>query len=680
MSGDAGSATCSYTATPIFSGPRPATVVALIGNPNVGKSTLFNQMTGLGVVTAHYPGKTLEVNVGSTSLDGRSVSIVDLPGTYSLGSETEASWVTRRALLDVVPDCAIVVVDATNLARSLVIALQVMDMGVPTVVALNLTDESRRSGLLINADRLSGTLGVPVISTVATEGKGVAPALRTALMMCGTCGDVREDATHRYGVGFESLLEPLVAAATVSGIAPFGLPPRATALELIQSRSDVEEAVLESGGSVLHQRAGEVSRIMGAARGERVSTTVSRELHGAAGSIAESVSDSQPTDRTRRSLRSLATSPLTGIPVLFAVLASVFLFLFFVGDLLATAFSALWRAVASPVIVSAVHAVLGEGAWARTVLWGLDAGIEASLSIGLPYILTFYVLLSLLEDSGYLNAVAFLADRSMHHLGLHGRAVIPLVSGAGCSVPAVLATRVLATERERTIACTLIAMIPCSARTAVIMGAVGHYIGLLPALGVFIVSAVVTGIVGIVLDRMIPGSGAGMVMEMFPFRRPSLRVVWRKAWDQFREFLLIATPIVIVGSIVLGGLYESGWLWKLSAPLDPVVVGFLGLPSIAGLTLLFGLLRKEFALQLLVTLGIATMGEQANDLLTFMGPTDLFVYALVNTLAMPCVSTVAVLGRTLGWKRTSFVTAVTVGTALAMGGLFASVLPAIGWS
>jgi ferrous iron transport protein B len=652
----------------------------LVGNPNVGKSTLFNQMTGLGVVTAHYPGKTLDVNVGSTYLDGRSVTIVDLPGTYSLGSEAEESWVTRRTLLDVVPDCAIVVVDATNLARSLVIALQVMDLGVPTVVALNLTDEASRAGVRIDSVRLSESLGVPVLPTVATQGTGVAPSLRTALMLSGSCGDVKTDATHRYGMGFESLLEPLSMAAKESAASPFGLPPRAIALELIQGRSDVREQVIAGGGEALCAKSDEVGLFMTTSRGERVSTTMSRELHGAAGAIAESVTESPPNGRIRRSLRGLATSPLTGIPILIGVLASVFLFVFFAGDLLATAFSGLWRAFASPLIVSGVHAVLGDGAVARTVLWGLDAGMEASLSIGLPYILTFYVLLSLLEDSGYLNAVAFLADRSMHRVGLHGRAVIPLVSGAGCSVPAVLATSVLATERERTIACTLIAMIPCSARTAVIMGAVGHYIGLAPALGVFFVSAIVTGVVGLILDRMIPGSGVGMVMEMFPFRRPSLRVVWRKAWGQFREFLLIATPIVVVGSVVLGGLYESGLLWRLSEPLDPIVVGLLGLPSVAGLTLLFGLLRKEFALQLLVTLGIATMGESARDLLTFMGPTDLFVYALVNTLAMPCVSTVAVLGRTLGWRRTGLVSGVTVVTALLMGALFARVLPAIGWS
>jgi ferrous iron transport protein B len=195
---------------------------------------------------------------------------------------------------------------------------------------------------------------------------------------------------------------------------------------------------------------------------------------------------------------------------------------------------------------------------------------------------------------------------------------------------------------------------------------------------VFLVSGVVTVLVGIVLDRYMPGASTGLVMEIFPFRRPSARIVGRKAWAQFREFLLVATPLVVLGSMVLGFLYETELIFELTGPLEPVITGWLGLPAIAGITLAFGLLRKEFALQLLVAVGIATMGSAAADLTTFMTDVNLFVYALVNTLAMPCISTVAVLGRTLGWWRASSVIGITVGVALLVGGLFARLLPAVG--
>jgi ferrous iron transport protein B len=240
---------------------------------------------------------------------------------------------------------------------------------------------------------------------------------------------------------------------------------------------------------------------------------------------------------------------------------------------------------------------------------------------------------------------------------------------------------VLPTDRERFLAATLVSFVPCSARTAVILGAVGAFVGWLPALGVYGVTLVVIVLVGIAMDRLVPGTSGGFVMEMFPFRRPSIGVVLRKSWTQFREFLVVATPLVVVGSMALGGLYETGWLFKLTGPMEPVVQGWLGLPAFAGLTLLLGLLRKEFALQLLVALAVATGAggtDAGGDLLAFMSVTQIFVYTLVNTLAMPCVSTVAVLGRVLGWKRAAGALAITVAVALLVGGLFARLLPALG--
>jgi ferrous iron transport protein B len=193
----------------------------------------------------------------------------------------------------------------------------------------------------------------------------------------------------------------------------------------------------------------------------------------------------------------------------------------------------------------------------------------------------------------------------------------------------------------------------------------------------YVVTFVVTFTVGLILNRFVPGRGGGMVMEMFPFRRPDVRVVARKAWTQFQEFLVVATPLVVIGSIVLGGLYESGWLLRLSEPLSPLFVDWLRLPAFTGLVLLFGLLRKEFALQLLVTLAIATTGTQGGDLTVFLSASQIFVYALVNTLAMPCISTVAVLGRVIGWKRAILVLLLTVGVAVFVGGILARIIPVI---
>jgi len=243
------------------------------------------------------------------------------------------------------------------------------------------------------------------------------------------------------------------------------------------------------------------------------------------------------------------------------------------------------------------------------------------------------------------------------------------VAGAGCNVPAIIGTRVLTTMRERTIASTLITLIPCSARTAVILGAVSLFVGWKPAVAIFLIVLVIVFFVGVGLNKIMPGESTGLVMEMFPFRAPIMSNILKKTWYRFQDFVFVAFPIVLVGSMVLGGLYETGYLWKLASPLSPVVDGWLGLPAVAGLTLIFAVLRKELALQLLVTLAVVMYGGGAKNLLLFMTPAQLFVYALVNTIYIPCVATIAVLGRELGWKRALGIMTFTIVLAILIGGI-----------
>jgi ferrous iron transport protein B len=305
----------------------------------------------------------------------------------------------------------------------------------------------------------------------------------------------------------------------------------------------------------------------------------------------------------------------------------------------------------------------------------VDAGVNAALSVGLPYVLVFYGMLSVLEDTGYLNAVAFLTDPFMHRLGLHGRAVLPLIAGAGCNVPAIMGARVLATTRERVLVSTLVCLTPCSARTAVIAGAVARYVGWPAALLVYGLSAALAFGAGLGLNRVLRGRSTGLVMEVFPFRAPSLRVTLARTWYRFRDFVRVATPVVLAGSLALGVIYETGLLWLFVRPLAPLVEGWLGLPAVAGLTLIFAVLRKELALQLLVTLAVARHGPAAGDLLAFMDRGQIVTYALVNTLYVPCIATIAVLARELGWRRALSISAFTVALALLAGGVARRLLP-----
>ena len=643
---------------------------ALAGNPNVGKSTVFNRLTGLGVVTANYPGKTVEVNLATTRFQDREIGIMDLPGTYALGAVSEDQWVARRALLDARPDAVLVVVDATRLERNLYLPLQLLDLGLPVVVALNLVDEAWRHGLRIDHQRLARLLGVPVVPTVATRGTGLDRLVETGLQATRAAG--APPSTPRYGMDVEDGVGALADLLVKEAVAlPWGLPPRAVAILLLEEDEELLAwaAALPEGERILaeirHVASGIAER-----HGEPTSLRIARERHGLAGAIAARVQHrvSAPSKAQDRLWR-LTTSPFTGYLLLALTLAGLFGFLFYVGNFLSDLLGGVWAALASPLIRAAAQGLLGEGVASRTLLWGVDAGINAALSVGIPYVLTFYFLLAVLEDSGYLNSIAFLTDPFMHRLGLHGRAAIPLIAGAGCNVPAILGLRVLATMRERILASTLICLTPCSARTAVIAGAVSKYVGWGPAVLVYLITAGVTFSAGWGLNRLLPGHSPGLVMEMFPFRRPSLAKMLKCTWYRFRDFVFVAAPVVLAGSLVLGAIYETGLLWLFTAPLAPLVEGWLGLPAVAGLTLIFAVLRKELALQLLVALAVARYGPGVTDLGQFMDKTQLFTYALVNTLYIPCIATVAVLARELGWRRAGLISAFTIVLALLTGGV-----------
>lgn len=643
---------------------------ALAGNPNVGKSCIFNHLTGMGVVTANYPGKTVDVNLAATRYHDLDIGLVDLPGTYALGAISEAEWVARQAVLDGKPEVIIAILDATNLNRNLYLVLQFLDLGLPLVVALNLMDQAERQGIEIDVKRLSQFLGVPVVPTVATRGQGLDELVAQAVAV--TVGSTQASPALRYGRDIEGAVEKLASRLIpLRERLPYGLPPRAVAILLLEEDIEFLKAVedLPEGHGILAEArrlAAEISR----RHGEPAPLRLARERYGLAGAITEKVeARARMAPLLADRLWRYTTSPWTGIPLLISVLAGIFAFLFYMGDLLSTAFSSLWTAYASPLIRTPFYLILGDSALTRSLLWGFDAGINAALAVGIPYVLTFYFILAFVEDTGYLNSVAFLTDRLMHQAGLHGRAVIPLVAGAGCNVPAILGTRVLATARERIIASTLICLVPCSARTAVILGAVSLYAGWRPALTIYLIVLLLTGLVGFGLNRTIPGRPTGLVMEMFPFRAPSIPLIMKKTWYRFRDFVFVATPIVLLGSLILGSLYETGLLWNLARPLSPLMEGWLGLPSVAGLTLIFAVLRKELALQLLVTLAMVKYGGGAKDLLYFMTKEQIFVYALVNTIYIPCVATIAVLGRELGWGRALGISGLTISLAFLVGGL-----------
>lgn len=648
-------------------------VAALAGNPNVGKSTMFNRLTGIGVVTANYPGMTVDINMGITEYSDKRVGIIDLPGTYALGAISDDQRVARRGVLEGRPEVIINIVDAGNLKRNLYMLIQFMDMGFKTVVALNLVDEAESAGIFTDALHLEELIGMPVIPTIAVRGEGVEDLISRACEIAFRADDYslmpfkyKEDVETAIGELEKSILKNL------KGL-PYGLSARSIAIILLEDDEGImgELAEMEGGENIL-EKFSQLSKDMESKTGEKPSVLIARQRYEIASGIADEVQKRVELHKETMGMKlwRLSTSRVTGLFMLAAVLSIVFLTLFVGGSYLSELLEGLWDSLAAEPLENLIYAIFGEGVIGEGLKWCFVDGIQATLAIVIPYILTFYLLLAVLEDTGYLNSVAMLTDRLMHRFGLHGKAVVPMLSSAGCNVPAIMGTRVLSTSRERLIACTMIVLIPCSARTAVIIGGVSQFVGWQWALLQYLIVTILIVVTGLVLNRFHKGEATGLVMEVFPFRKPSFRTVFGKTWFRMKDFIIVAMPVILIGSFALGALYETGWLFDLTGPMEPVVVWWLGLPSITGIVLIFAFLRKELALELLLTFALAVYPAMGSDasIASLMTKQQIFTFALVNTIYIPCVATLAVLWKELGWKKSITISAFTVVVALLMGG------------
>ena len=640
-------------------------VVALVGRPNVGKSTLFGFASGRFAEAVNAPGTTVGSERRLVDVGGERVYLVDLPGTLSLEDTPAGGDPFWRALLEERPDAMLVVGDAGDLRRHLPLALACRDLGLPIVFAANLADEASARGIDVDAGRLSQLLVAPVHVTAGRSGRGVKAALEDVVALARRHRAFVDGAAPRgtaparlYGPAAELQIEKLTKVA----IPNHSLGAAAADATGLGLAAFVDDRVVSARGAATLQ------------------------LGAALESVRWQIADRWAAQVERRRdvpvrlvdrFAVWSTSLWPGLPLFILISAVVFGTMMVVGGTLSTFLTNVWSATASPLLATVVHAVVPQPVLAAGLLWGLDGGMLALLSVGVPYILTFYVLLAALEDSGYLTSAAVLLDRLFNTMGLSGRIAIPLLAASGCNVPAIYGTRVLPTRRERVLGAFLVTMTPCSARSAVVVAAVAPYAGPVAAIGAFGLIAAITFASGLAANALVPGRQPALVLELAPIRRPIARHVVRKAWRRFSEFVVTAAPIMLVGSSVLGLLYESGWIWGATAVLDPVVKGWLGLPSVAGLALVFAFLRKELALQLLVALAVIQLGSGAASLGSIMSPAQLFVYAIVTSVSVPCVATLAALRGEFGWRTTAGICASTLAIALLSGGVLARLLATV---
>jgi ferrous iron transport protein B len=635
-------------------------VVALVGRPNVGKSTFLARASRRFVETANAPGTTISLERRLVTAGRREAWLVDLPGTRALddapaGDEPFWTW-----LLEAAPDAILVVADAGNLARHLPLAIACRDLGLPVVLAANLVDEAARRGVTVDAGRLNQLFTGPVHATCARTGEGVDAALADAIRLGAARRAVRAgEASPRSTV--PSSPYPFVAEEAMA---------REAARLRTEPRSLGAAAVLDP----LH--AGVLGGLVSPRGGAsiRLASELEPVRWRVAARWAEQVEHHRDVpepwaDRLAR----WSTSPWPGIPAFVAISVAMLLAVIGIGGFLAAALGAAWAATVSPFLAAVVPAVVPFPAVANALLWALDGGVLAMLSVGIPYVLTFYLLLAVLEDSGYLTSGAVLMDRIFATLGLPGRAAIPLLAAAGCNVPAIYGTRVLRSRRERVLASFLGTLTPCSARSAVVIAALAPIAGVPVAIAAFLVVGFSAVAAGIGANAMIPGRQPELVLELAPLRAPLPAHVARKAWWRFRGFVVTATPIMIAGSLVLGVIYESGLWQEIARLIGPAFEAVLGLPAIAGVAIVFAFLRKELALQLLFVFAAAVVGHQAG-LAELMTPAQLFVYAVVASLSIPCIATLAALRGELGTRAAVSISLASVGLAIGVGAVLARLL------
>jgi ferrous iron transport protein B len=631
--------------------------IALIGQPNCGKSTIFNSVAGYKVATANFPGTTVRLAWSPVRVNGLLVDLVDVPGIYSLTSGNPAENSAKKFLLNENINLIINVLDASLLGRSLELTLELRELGIPMVICLNMMDEARRKGASISLSRLAALLGVPVVETVAYRGVGIRELFGQVLRQLSVPPAASEFlAWHR---DIETSVANLQRRIE-SNSHPRRLPSRFLAIKMLENDEDVfHHAGPETLGTARRLRA-KLERT----HGRSAEWVIMSERHDRAMRLSEeSASVGRPRSDFRTALDNLLTHPLWGYVFLLAILVVFFWSVFGLGSFIERAIDGRLA-----VVSATLSGRFQEGTLTRAVVQSLLDGFEGGAAIVLPYLVPFLFGLAFLEDVGYLPRVAYLMDGLLHRMGLHGTSMLPIVLGYGCSVPACMATRILPSRRDRFIASVLATLVPCSARSTVIFALVAFYLGPMWALGIFCFNALVVIFSGLVLARLWPEVSPGMILEVPRYQWPAFRVLTRKVWLRLREFVVLSWPLLMVGSLALG----LASYWNLdhyaNAAFSPLT-RLLGLPAVVGTTLIFGVLRKELALIMLAE----ALGT--NSIAHVLTPTQIIVFTIFITFYIPCLATLVALGKEIGKKMTALAAAYTFALATLMGLAARLILP-----
>ena len=614
----------------------PERRIILVGNPNVGKSVLFNALTGAYTTVSNYPGTSVEISRGHAELGGGRYAILDTPGMYSLLPITEEERVAREILLKEQHHLIIHVIDARNLERMLPMTLQLIEGGLPVMLVVNILDESERLGMTIDIALLQEKLGVPVIGAATARKRGL-KEIREAI--------VGFDGQRRAVFGYASDLERDILKVGSLLHGDYALHPRALALLLLQRDEEVARlvAVTEGGGYAAIEAA--VNAVVFERRSDlhlRISLERKRVCRGILeGVIQQEVRSGIPFGER---LSGWMMNPWTGFPILLVALYfGLYKFVggFGAGTIVDLLEGTLFEEIINPWAIAQADQLI-PWYWLHELLVGeygvFTLGVRYAVALVLPIVGTFFLAFSVIEDTGYFPRLAMLVDRIFKKIGLNGRAVIPMVLGFGCDTMATMVTRTLETVRERIIATVLLALaIPCSAQLGVILGLLSGVPG---ALVVWTAAMIVIFLViGFLAARVVPGEQPMFYMEIPPLRLPQLSNVLVKTLTRMQWYFLEIFPLFIIASVILWAGKLTGALAGMVNLMRPVM-DLLGLPSEAAAAFIFGFFRRDFGAAGLYDLQTAGL----------LSPVQLTVAAVTLTLFVPCVAQFLMMKKERGWK------------------------------
>ena len=529
--------------------------VALVGNPNCGKTSLFNIASGSHEHVGNYSGVTVDAKEGKFEYGGYKFTLVDLPGTYSLSAYSPEELYVRKNLLEAMPDVVLNVIDASNIERNLYLTTQLIDMNLRVVAALNMYDELHAKGDTIDIQQLSYLLGIPICPTVCRDGQGVNELFDTIIKIY-TRSDQPRLSRHihiNHGVEIEKSIDRIKLILQKNQDLRSDYSTRYLAIKYLENDKDVERIIeaLPERDEVIAVRKEEQDRIQDLLHTNSESAIVDAKYAFIQGALKETYTvrtSARPIKTVTDRIDAIVTNKWLAFPIFIAILYIIFQATFTLGD-----YPMQWIEWFVGKIGEGVSYLMADGWVKDLVVDGVIAGV-GSVLVFLPNILILYFFISIMEDSGYMARCAFIVDKLMHHIGLHGKSFIPMVMGFGCNVPAIMATRSIESRKSRLITIAIIPFMSCAGRLPIFVllaGAFFPHNAALAMLGIYLLGIILALVSAVVLSKFVKDDDLPFVMELPPYRVPTGKAIWRHTWEKGKQYLQKMASTILICSIVI---------------------------------------------------------------------------------------------------------------------------------